>query len=218
MFKGNTISNSFSGKSLFRFSCGLFLLSIPFASLASSYQKEIIFSTGMVSTSFSENESAVESSSELAQDPEPASASMSQIALDIKYNFFVEKDRSFYGRALAPFVSSSTTAFFMGAFGVNYFFNSIASTYTKKFGSIKTSFVPKVRYYWGPEVGVGYIVYPTETAEKSDVIFEFSVHGGLLYSINKQMGISVDVGVGRGTGVATSSLNTKALFGASYYY
>ncbi len=182
-----------------------------------NFEDELTFHIGMISSSFSENPSAVESDSDINESEAAASGSVSQIALDATYSFKNYQTRSYYARAVVPLLPSGGGGNFFGAVGANFFLSSVSSKYSYKIGNIDMVSVPKIRYYWGTQLGVGYLIYTTETAEKSDVFFELDLHAGLKYAVLKKYNLSVEAGFGRGTGVATTTMNMKILFGLSYF-
>jgi len=172
----------------------------------------------MVNSTFTENPSAIESTSTLNTDTEELGAgTVSQITLDATYRFWHEVSRSFYTRATVPLLPSGGGGYFFGALGSNFFIKSSSSKYSYKVGNIEVVSIPEMRYYWGIQLGIAYLIYTTETAEKSDIFFELELHGGLIYNINDTYGITAELGMGRGTGVATSTMNMKALVGLSYF-
>ena len=181
------------------------------------FSDELTFNMGMLSTSFTENPSAIEADSDINDAEEAASGSVSQIALDATYSFKNYKTRSYYARAVVPLLPSGGGGNFFGAVGVNFFLSSVSSKYSFKMGNTEMVSTPKLRYYWGTQLGVGYLIYTTETAEKSDVYFELDLHAGLKYAILKKYNLSLEAGIGRATGVATTSMNMKILVGMSYF-
>jgi hypothetical protein len=195
-----------------------FMLSFLYMnSILAEFSNEVSFATGMISSSFSENPSSFESTSTLNEADQPAAGGVSQIALDATYSFWHQKQRSFYTRAIVPILPSGGGGYFFGAIGANYFIKSTSSMYTYKINNVEVYSVPELRYYWGIQLGVGYLIYTTETAEKSDIFFELELHGGLRYSFNRKYGLIAEVGIGRGTGVATTTMNMKITFGLNYY-
>lgn len=181
------------------------------------YIDEISFNMGMINTSFTENPSSVDSSSDINESREAASGSVSQIALDATYSFKNESARSYYARAVVPLLPSGGGGNFFGAVGANFYLGSVSSKYSFKVGNIEMVSVPKLRYYWGTQLGLGYLIYTTETAEKSDVYFEIDLHAGMKYAVMKKYHLNLEAGFGRGTGVATTSMNMKVLVGLSYF-
>ena len=61
------------------------------------------------------------------------------------------------------------------------------------------------------------MVYNLESAKKSDVVFDIDLHGGVVYMFGKKWGLRGELGVSKGTGIATSSYVIKALFGVNMF-
>jgi len=74
-----------------------------------------------------------------------------------------------------------------------------------------------MRFYWGTNAGVGFLVYNTTTAKKSDLIFDLELHGGGIMNFKKEWGLRGEAGLSRGTGVSTSTIAMKIFIGLSYY-
>ena len=76
--------------------------------------------------------------------------------------------------------------------------------------------IPKLRYYAGPSVGFGYIVYNTKSAIKNDLLFELGGQAGVIYTLNPVWALRAELGASRGIGALVSSTIIKILLGASY--
>ena len=61
------------------------------------------------------------------------------------------------------------------------------------------------------------MVYTTLNARKTDILLDLGGFGGGTYIINEKWRVRGQLGVARGTGVATTTLEIKAFFGLSYY-
>ena len=76
--------------------------------------------------------------------------------------------------------------------------------------------LPKFRYYAGPAIGLGYLVYNTKSSIKNDILFELGGQAGVLYSLNPKWALSGEIGGARAIGSLTSATVIKILIGTSY--
>lgn len=174
--------------------------------------KQLTFSTGTISTSYAEKESGLEDSTESA-----ASGSASALPIDLSYEYFINEKAAWFVRGIGPIVASSPDSYFFAGGGVNFYFMSISSTAIFKDTEIEMRIIPKWRYYWGLNAGMGNLVYRTETEKKNDTILEIGGHLGTIYSVNKEWGLKVEGSYNRGIGSLTSVSTIKVLLGASMY-
>jgi hypothetical protein len=180
--------------------------------------KSLYFSTGLINTSYAERESALKSDSEDEESTKPASGSTSTIVIDAQYDFYTDNSKTFYGHVAAPLLGSAGSSIFLGGGGVNFYFGSLSSKAEFKDKDIILKVMPLLRYYWGIDANIGYLVYTTETAKKADIMLDLGAHGGGIYTVSDKLGVKAELGISRGTGVATSSMNMKILIGASYFF
>lgn len=101
---------------------------------------------------------------------------------------------------------------------MEFFINSLSSKVSYTGSGTNLKITPTLRYFWGFQGGLGYLTYSTETAKKSDLLFEIGLLGGIIYRISQKWGIRGQLDVARGTGVTTSTFNTKFMLGGSYYF
>lgn len=203
------------------FTTSLLIQNTLLASESSKNEMSVAF--GMVSASFTETQSAVKeeasttTSATSNESSQPQSGTVSAMSLDLSYNFLADLKKSYYVRTVIPVMASNSTGYVLGAMGMNFYFYSLASTNTVRDQSSSISIIPKMRYYIGPEAGVGYLIYATKTAEKSDVVFELGGRGGAIYNFKKDWGAKAELSAARGTGVATTSFIIKAVFGLTFH-
>lgn len=76
--------------------------------------------------------------------------------------------------------------------------------------------VPKLRYYMGPAIGIGYVVYNTVSATKNDILLEIGGQAGAVYTLNPKWGLRAEMGGFKATGVLISSTIIKILLGTTY--
>ena len=177
-------------------------------------------SFGMFDLGLTENSSTLSSTDTtvVVEDSVATATNVAATSFEVNYEFVTYAKKSFFGRAIVPLVSPDGSGIFMGSIGANFYLNSMATvfSYNEKGTSITIS--PKFRYYWGGSTGIGYVIYNTVSAKKSDVFFDLGLHGGAVYNWKKGWGIRGEVGASRGTGVATSSFGIRYFVGAAYYF
>jgi len=190
----------------------------------SNFHQMITTSLGMVNVSVTENASSLSSASSSTSTTTtdsnvstPSSVSASVISLDLVYEFSHFNQKSYFIRATAPMLSSDGSGFFAGSIGMNFYFSSLASLYSFNDNGSTLSINPTMRFYWGTNAGVGFLVYNTTTAKKSDLIFDLELHGGGIMNFKKEWGLRGEAGLSRGTGVSTSTIAMKIFIGLSYY-
>ncbi len=198
------------------------LIAIFFFSIAHSFagfKSNISSSFGLVSVNLTESESTLEQTDEdipEGEDQAVSSVSLSTVSLDLVYEKPQTEKYSYLFKAVVPVVTTEGAGVFMGGVGFNWYFNGLSAAYTVNISGSEVSLDPGLRYYAGTMLGLGYLVYNTVSAKKSDVFFDLGLHGGLVYSFGKKWGIKAEAGVARGTGVATSNINVKTFAGLSY--
>ncbi len=195
----------------------LFILLILFThlqlSMASVFKPMLSLGLGIINNSITENDSGVASSS-----GGPSSAASSNLAFDAVYEFKTYAKKSYFLKAVTPLITSGQNGYFLVGLGINFYFSSLASLFTFEDDGTSIEVGPRMRYYWGPSIGLGYIIYTTETAKKSDVSLDLGAHVGGIYNMNRSWGLRGEFGVSRGTGVNTSSMNMKLFLGANFYF
>lgn len=195
-----------------------FFIFILIIKSAYPFDKEIHFSIGLDSVSFTENESTLDDSSTFTKKAPPANGTMSQISLNVKYHFFHHEKMSIYGLATLPALNTGSTGYFQSGAGINFYIGSQSGRTQTNYDSVKISTDPIWRYFWGIQTGLGYLIYATNNAEKSDIQFETSIHCGAIYNFNKDFGMTSTINIGRGIGVASTTLVTRALIGVTYFF
>ncbi len=170
---------------------------------------------GMVNNSYSQNASAFQ------EDDDLASGSVSVISVDFNYEFFKTRKSSHLVKLTASGLAGEASKFYGIGYGQRYYFKSEGTrgVFQSKNVTVKTS--PKFRTYLGWNV-LGYnLVYETSedsgTNLRSDLGVEIGGHAGLLYGISPKKAYKVELSVGRGTGIETSSFGMQIFFGASYF-
>jgi hypothetical protein len=174
--------------------------------------QQMTFSTGSISTSYSEKETGLDNST-----GDSASGSASALPVDLSYEFTVNEKTSWFVRGIGPLLASTPDSYFFAGGGVNFYLMSLSSAAMFKDTEIELLISPKWRYYWGLNAGVGNLVYRTDTEKKNDTILEIGLHAGAIYSINKEWGFKAEGSFNRGTGSLTEVSTVKVLLGATMY-
>ena len=184
----------------------------------SPMKKEFLSHLSFVSVAFTEKESSLENDGDEITAPAAAqSGSFSAISLDFRYQFSSTPKRSYFFSGLVPVLNASGAGLFMGSFGINFYFSSLSSMLSLGMNNSEILVIPKWRFYWGGSVGAGYMVYLTSAQKKSDILIDLSLRVGVNYTFKKVWGISGEGSIGNGTGMLTSTLNTKFFIGVSYF-
>ncbi len=180
------------------------------------YHQSITANFGLINFNLTENASSL-----TGEDTDSVSAggtsNSSIFSFDLLYEFQNYASHSLFVKATGPLISSDNSGYFLGAIGVNKYFNSLSSLFTFSDGGSRMSIKPKLRYYLGAGFGVGFLVYNLEDAKKSDVVFDIDLHGGLSYLFGDRWGLRAEVGASKGTGIATSSYVLKGLIGINIF-
>jgi len=174
----------------------------------------------MYNITVTENESALEAtdtSIEIEDESETTSVAAAVTVFEFNYDFLQTESRGFFFKGVVPLVSAGGSSAFLGAAGMNWYFNGAPSVFSYNNLGSTVYLIPKFRYYAGGSLGVGYVIYDTESAKKSDIYFDLGFHGGVLYNFGRKWGMRAELGMGRGTGVTTNSMGMKVFIGSSYY-
>ncbi len=196
-----------------------FTLSSPL--WAGSFYDEVSFRAGMVNISYTESASQLDTQSlteEEAAAAAPGAGAVSSMSLDMQYQFLSYPEKAFYLRGIVPLMSTGGGSFFMVSSGANFYFKSLSSKIHHNDDGSSLKLTPKWRYFWGFELGIGYLIYTTEYAKKSDVIFDLGAHVGASYNFNPKWGLSGDLTASRGTGAVVSTIGIKIFVGGTYYF
>jgi hypothetical protein len=178
---------------------------------------QLSFSIGSISTSFSESQDNLVSTDGTTSSSSSAfSGTASSMPLDLTVEYFANLKRSYFIKLQGPMIASSNDRYFSANFGINFYFSSVGATAKVSDYNFQMKLIPKLRYYAGPILGAGYLVYSTKSAEKNDVLFEIGGVGGVIYSLNSRWGLKGEIGFSRGVGVLVSSTIIKILLGTTY--
>ena len=193
--------------------CLIFFLVFSFKSNAGNFfHQSLTANFGLVNFNLTENASTL-SGDDTDAVSKGGTSSSSVFSFDLLYEFQNYSSYSLYAKATGPLISSDNSGYFLGALGINKYFNSLSTLFSFSDKGTRMSILPSFRYYIGAAFGVGFMVYNLESAKKSDVVFDIDLHGGLCYMFGERWGIRTELGVSKGTGIATSSYVIKALVG-----
>ena len=199
---------------------GLYILvSSIYSTLAlSKFDNAFNYSLGLVNSSITETDSSITSTDTVsATDDELSSSELSVISQGFGYEYAYNNEFTGVVKAIVPLVTADGTGVFAASVGVNWYLNGMSSRYVLKLNNNEIKMVPKLRYYVGGGVGLGYLAFTTESAKKTDVSFELMGHAGGSYAIDDDWTALGQFVIGKGTGVTTSSINIAILFGIGYY-
>lgn len=184
----------------------------------SSIPSQLNFHIGSISTNYAESESTLKATdgTTSATKETPYTGTASSMPLAISYEYFPGLSRSYFGRVSGPIMGSTPDRYYSGSMGINFYFGQFAANAIIKDTNFEMKVLPKFRYYAGPAVGLGYLVYNTKSATKNDILFELGGQGGVLYSYNAKWALSGELGVARSIGSLTSATIIKILIGTSY--
>lgn len=193
----------------------IFLLSSAHAS--SSIPSQLNFHIGSISATYAESQDTLKPSDGSATaDKAPYSGTASSMPFAISYEYFPGLSKSYFGRVSGPVMGSTPDRYYSASLGINFYFGQIGSQAVIKDSSFEMKVLPKFRYYAGPAIGIGYLVYNTKSATKNDMLFEIGAQGGVLYSLNPKWALSAELGAARAIGSLTSATVIKILIGTSY--
>lgn len=201
-----------------RYLC-LILVFFSQASLANSKIPGVLsFSIGSISANYTEKPdqlTATDGTSTTAA-TSPFTGTASAMPIMVGYEYFPNLKRSYFVKGIGPFMASTPDSYFSLTGGVNFYFGHIASNAIVSDYNFEMKIIPKLRYYAGPSIGLGYLVYNTKSATKNDIMLEIGGHGGVVYTINPKWGLRAELGAARGIGALVSSTIIKILLGTTY--
>ncbi len=179
---------------------------------------QFTFALGSISVNYTENPDQLKATdtttTTTAATPYAGTASAMPIA--VTYEYFPNLKRAYFVKAVGPLMGSTPDRYYSAIGGVNFFFGKVATMAVVSDMNFEMKLVPKMRYYAGPTIGLGYLVYNTKSATKNDTMFEIGGQGGVIYSLGPKWALRGEVGAARGIGVLVSSTIIKILLGTSY--
>lgn len=192
-----------------------FIAQVSFAD--SKIPGQFSFSIGSISANYAENPdklTATDGTTAAATVPYSGTASAMPFALT--YEYFPNLTRAYSLKIIGPFMATSKDKYYSGTFGLNFYFGKVATMAVVSDTNFEMKLIPKLRYYAGPSIGMGYLVYSTKSAIKNDILFEIGGQGGVIYTLGPAWSLKGELGAARGIGALVSSTIIKILLGASY--
>jgi hypothetical protein len=177
------------------------------------FYDELVTSVGMTMVSYAEDAKVIQGDNV----QEAASGSVSGISASIQYKMASSFKKSYYLTTVFPLLPSATGTYLSFGGGMEYYFNDIGSKTGLTNSGTTIQFTPKFRYFAGFEVGGGYLVYTTESAKKTDLLFEIGGLGGIAYSMSNKWAIKTTLNVMKGTGAVTSTMAIRFMIGGTFY-
>jgi hypothetical protein len=189
-------------------------LFIPHVWAGELIEKEISYNIGLVNASYVESQSTLTGKNVT----QASSGSISSISGQINYKFAPGLERSSYFSGTFPLLPNPTGSYFGAHFGSEFYFGTSSGSkvnYSHSGTSIKLK--PKNLFFWSLEGGLGYLVYNTVTAKKTDILLDLGANLGMLYTFSERVRLRGTLGMTRGTGVATTTMEMKAFAGVTYF-
>ena len=192
----------------------LYFMYMMQANAKESMPVELSASIGLVNVSYSESESKLAGMTNIS---EAQSGRVSALSANFNYKIFPSYNSSWFLSGIVPFLSSSGDAFFSLGGGYEYYFSTLGNKTIVEDSGTSLKMSPKFHFFVGGELDIGYLVYTTEEAQKTDVLFEIGFTGGAVYAWKKDWAIRSQLSVAKGVGVATSTIGIKVFIGGTYY-
>ena len=179
---------------------------------------QLTIALGSISANYSENPGNLTSTDGTSKTTAstPYSGTASSMPLALTYEYFPNLKRAYFGKVAGPLLASSPDRYFSATAGINFYFGKVATLAVVSDINFEMKLIPKLRYYAGPALGVGYLVYNTKSAIKNDLLFELGGQGGVIYTTNPKWAFRAELGAARGIGALVSSTIIKILLGVSY--
>jgi hypothetical protein len=189
-----------------------------FAQAENTIPSVLTLSIGSISASIAENQDTTTASDGTTSSTttDPYSGKASSMPIDIAYEYFPNLKRSYFLRGTGPLLASTPDRYFSTMAGANFYFGQVGTLAIVKDFNFEMKVVPKLRYYIGPAIGIGYVVYNTVSATKNDILLEIGGQAGAVYTLNPKWGLRAEMGGSKATGVLISSTIIKILLGTTY--
>lgn len=184
------------------------------------YYDSMSLSFGMVNHSVTENESTLaktDNTETSATETKEAAKAVSAISLNANYEFLPTQKRTYFLQANVPMLTTGGAGVFLLGGGVNWYLSDLATKYSYESHGSTIEIVPQLKYYWGFNTGIGYLVYNTESSKKTDLFFDLGLHGGGAYAFSPTRSLKMELGLARSTGVATTGFKINIFFGVVQY-
>jgi hypothetical protein len=197
--------------------CFLLVFFSQVVSADSKIPGQLSFALGSISANYTENPDQLKASDgTTAAATTPYAGTASAMPVAITYEYFPNLKRAYFVKVVGPLMASTPDRYYSATLGVNYYFGKVATMAVVSDTNFEMKLIPKLRYFAGPAIGMGYIVYNTKSAIKNDIMFEIGGQGGVIYALGPQWALRAELGAARGIGALVSSTIIKILIGATY--
>src|SRR5690606_35746195 len=133
----------------------MFLIGSLSAYASEETTQELIYSVGMVNSSFAEGATTLTGENISA----PASGAISSISGNFMWKFSPGINRSFFASLTFPLMANPTGSYFGAHAGVEFYFGNRAGSRMKMNNNGTTIKIkPGTTFFWGLEGGLGYLV------------------------------------------------------------
>jgi hypothetical protein len=146
----------------------------------------------------------------------PFAGTASSMPISLMYEYFPNLKRSYFAKATGPLLGSTPDRYFSGNIGLNFYFGKVATMAIVSDSNFEMKLIPKLRYYVGPSMGMGYLIYNTKSAIKNDLLLELGGQAGVVYTMNPSWAVRGELGASRGVGALVSATVIKILMGVSF--
>lgn len=154
---------------------------------------------------------------DLVQTVKAASGSLSTIGLKLKWEMAFNQKRSVSLQGGIPLTGTggSNYAFFGACY--QFYLGGSSSKFVHGEGGAQVSYIPKFRYYVGPFLGLGYIVYVAQDKQKSDTLADIGAMGGMSLKLTQSWDLKADIAATRGIGNNGDTFAIRAYVGIGFY-
>ncbi len=183
-------------------------LALPRLAWGSFESNQLAISGGLFSTSFAETTNLDPTST-------PSSGSVGTLSAGIEFEHFFSDSRSFVMGIQLPALPSNQS-FQAGFMGFNFWVVGMGSAGSFIGEGASVRFKPGFRVSVGPIIGLGYLVYSTQSARKSDVGALFGADVAASLSFGERMGCRLGGSFFKTTGIATSGFGYRGGLAFTY--
>lgn len=168
---------------------------------------------GMNSISYQENPFLNSSDSTFKKVASSGSAGV--IVGQLAYVKPIKRRQALSFRGMVPLMDPKNRMFSFGSGYSYYFGESLISDILIEIGGGSVSVSPGFRYYVGAQSDLSYLFYTSESAKRTDFLFQLGGHGGMLYRW-KNFDLKAHFEYAKGFGSVVSTSEMRILFGISH--
>lgn len=173
------------------------------------------FSLGIASVSYAEAESDIQTENKKT----PISGSAMVIGAMVDYTIPLKINQALAIKGTIPLMSSTGRIFSIGS-AYQYYFGgkAVSDIEVRNIDGSYIKFSPGFRYYAGATADVSYLYYTSETAKKTDVLFQLGPTGGILYRWKDNIDIKAEADFQIGFGSIVTTTTMKIIGGLTYKF